>query len=270
MFDVPTRLGSLHVRTLGSGPVAVLWHSLFVDSTSWQRVQDELAGHRRLVLIDGPGHGQSLAVGRRYTVEDCAGAAGDVLDALGVPGPVDWLGSAWGGHVGIPFAAGSPERCRSLVAVSSPVHALSAAERRQITAGRAAYRLLGPVRPLVGTIAAALLGPDPEPAAVDLVRAGFRRANRRGMSEAIRCISLDRPDLGPVLARVQAPTLFVAVEGDPMWTPEQARAAAANLPHATTLVLPGRGHLSPLFDGAAELAAEVTAFWQQVPAPQAP
>ena len=39
---VPTRLGDLRVETCGSGPPAVLWHSLFVDSTTWERVREPL------------------------------------------------------------------------------------------------------------------------------------------------------------------------------------------------------------------------------------
>lgn len=34
---VPTRLGRLACRRIGSGPVAVLWHSMFVDSHTWDR-----------------------------------------------------------------------------------------------------------------------------------------------------------------------------------------------------------------------------------------
>jgi pimeloyl-ACP methyl ester carboxylesterase len=33
------------------------------------------------------------------------------------------VGNAWGGHVGIVFAAAHPDRCRSLIAVGAPVHA---------------------------------------------------------------------------------------------------------------------------------------------------
>jgi hypothetical protein len=36
---VPIRLGPLQVQTIGAGPPTVLWHSLFVDSTTWTRVQ---------------------------------------------------------------------------------------------------------------------------------------------------------------------------------------------------------------------------------------
>jgi hypothetical protein len=32
-----------------------------------------------------------------------------VLDAVSVPKPVDWLGNAWGGHVGLTPAANSPD-----------------------------------------------------------------------------------------------------------------------------------------------------------------
>ena len=35
---IPTRVGSLAVRVVGEGPPAVLWHSLFVDDRSWDRV----------------------------------------------------------------------------------------------------------------------------------------------------------------------------------------------------------------------------------------
>ncbi len=125
-----TRLGPLHVQTAGSGPPAVLWHSLFADSTTWIRVREPLASVRRLVLIDGPAHGPNPPAPRRFTLGDCAGAAADVLDHLHIGEPVDWLGNAWGGHVGIVFAAARPGRCRTLTAIGAPVHALTGPERQ--------------------------------------------------------------------------------------------------------------------------------------------
>ena len=78
----PTRIGALRVRTMGSGPPAALWHSLFVDSSTWARVEEGLACHRRLLIIDGPCHGASAPTTDRFTLDDCAGAACDVLDHL--------------------------------------------------------------------------------------------------------------------------------------------------------------------------------------------
>jgi hypothetical protein len=36
---VDTRLGRLHAEVDGDGPPAVMWHSLFVDSTRWARLR---------------------------------------------------------------------------------------------------------------------------------------------------------------------------------------------------------------------------------------
>jgi pimeloyl-ACP methyl ester carboxylesterase len=106
---VETRLGALAVRVRGEGAVAVLWHSLFVDDSTWNRVEEDLARARRLVIITGPGHGASPDPGRRYNMDECAEAAADVLAALGIDKPVDWLGNAWGGHVGGQMARAVPD-----------------------------------------------------------------------------------------------------------------------------------------------------------------
>jgi pimeloyl-ACP methyl ester carboxylesterase len=261
---VPTRLGPLHVETAGSGPPAVLWHSLFVDSATWNRVRAPLAAERRLILIDGPNHGGSPPVRRPFTGEQCAGAAVDVLDHLGIREPVDWLGNAWGGHAGVLFAAAHPDRCRSLVALGAPVHALTSAERRRIRLLAALYLTAGPgavVKPLTD----ALLGPktrteDPEGAAI--VAGGFRRAERRGMFDAIRWLSLRRTDLGPVLGRLETPTLLTTNADDVMWTVAAARAAAAHLRNGALAILPGSGHIGPLLQAAPEVVTLVTAFWR--------
>ena len=52
---IETNVGSLAVRERGEGRPAVLWHSLFIDERSWERVEEDLSAERRLVLITGPG-----------------------------------------------------------------------------------------------------------------------------------------------------------------------------------------------------------------------
>jgi pimeloyl-ACP methyl ester carboxylesterase len=91
---VDTKVGRLHVETDGDGPPAVLWHSLFVDSTTWSPLRPLLRQDRRLIVIDGPGHGKSGWPAADFALDDCADAAFEVLDAVGVPESVDWLGNA--------------------------------------------------------------------------------------------------------------------------------------------------------------------------------
>jgi pimeloyl-ACP methyl ester carboxylesterase len=261
---VATRLGPLRVETAGSGLPAVLWHSLFVDSTTWDRVRAPLAAERRLVIIDGPNHGGSPPVRQPFTLDGCAAAAADVLDHLGIAGPVDWLGNAWGGHVGIVFAAAHPDRCRSLIALGAPVQPLGDADRRRIRLLRGVYRIAGP-GPVISPLIDALLGPKAragDPGAAAIVAGAFRRARRRGMFDAIGWVSLRRPDLTPELGRLPMPTLLTTNPDDPEWDTAAAGAAAARLRDGALVVLPGSGRVGPLLQAAAAVASLVTAFWR--------
>ncbi len=262
---VPTRLGDLRVEVCGAGPPAVLWHSLFVDSTTWERVRGPLSAVRRLIIIDGPSHGGSAAASRIFTLEECAGAALDVLDYLGVTAPVDWVGNAWGGHVGVLVAASS-DRCRSVVTIGTPVHALTPRERAKCTVLVGVYRLTGPIGPLMNAVSDALLGPHStarKPADARLVRDALRRAPRPGLYLAMRSVMLNRRDLTSALAAVTAPTLVVAGADDAMWTSDQARAAAELPSRGTCCVVPGGGHVAPLLDGASALTEVLTTFWRE-------
>ncbi|MBO9626678.1 MAG: alpha/beta fold hydrolase [Microbacterium sp.] len=246
---VPTRVGELRVRVEGAGPVAVLWHSLYVDDGSWDRVAPALRAERTLVRITGPGHGGSEARRAPYTLDDCAAAAVEVLDALGLSGPVDWVGNAWGGHTGIVLAAADPGRVRSLAAFNAPVQALSPQEAKGPRLLVALYRTLGPIPLAVNALLRALLSETTrtsDPEAVGYVTRCLRGANRRGLVNAMRSISLQRPDLRPLLPGIDTPVLLVATPGNPLWTPEQARAAAALMPRAEVAVVERAGHLTPL------------------------
>ena len=262
---ITTRVGPLHVQVTGSGPPALLWHSLFVDSTTWDRLRPHLTADRRLVLVDGPNHGANPRQRTSFSLDDCVGAAVDVLDHLSIHGPVDWLGNAWGGHVGILFADAHPERCRSLMAIGAPIPALSGVERRRIQLLATLFLVGGPrlvLRPLLD----ALVGPairaeDRDGAAI--VADAFTRAGHLGMYDAVRWLSLRRTDLTPVLERLDTPTLLVTAKTDPMWTIPATQAAAAHLRHGTIAIVPGDGHIGPLLEATPELANLITAFWRE-------
>jgi pimeloyl-ACP methyl ester carboxylesterase len=260
---IATRVGPLYVRQVGAGPPAVLWHSLFVDSASWQRVAPHFSAERRLIMIDGPGHGASGDLGGRYTLPDCAEAAVEVLAALGVAGPVDWVGNAWGGHVGITLAAAHPERLRSLVAIGTPVAAYTAAEARRTRLLLTLHRLLGAAGFIRTAVAKTLLAPatrkrDPE--AVDYVRSQLGGANRRRLRNAVVSISLGREDLTGLLPAIGVPTLFVTGDDHGGCTPEQARAAIALIPGGRLAIVPAAAYLAPL-EQPGETARLVRAFW---------
>lgn len=260
---IATRLGRLNVDVDGSGPPAVLWHSLFVDSTSWDRLRRQLATRRTLILVDGPGHGRSQPPPGPFDVADCAAAADEILDALAMPRPVDWLGNAWGGHVGVQFAASQPQACRSLITVASPIRSLTSGERRLVLLVHYVHRVTGP-RLLASPVTDELLGrklrrSDPEAAAA--VRAAFTGADRSGMSEAIRSISLNRADATDHLTAIKAPTLMVAGADHTMCSPADTASWAAQVPQGRSRTVDGSGPLAPLFD--TRTATLITDFWSE-------
>ena len=128
VHSVPTSTGRLavyeHAARQPGAPTALLWHSMFADSSAWAELLPALTAHRRLLVIDGPGYGASAPLRHRSSIAESALVAEEVLGHLGVS-QVDWLGNGWGGHAGLHLAATRPERVRSLVAISAPVSALT-------------------------------------------------------------------------------------------------------------------------------------------------
>ena len=260
---IDTAVGRLKVTTAGAGAPAVLWHSLFADERSWQRAAAELARDRRLVLITGPGHGASGDPDRRYDLLQCARAAEEVIDALGVAEPVDWVGNAWGGHVGIRFATAYPSRVRSLVTLGTPVQSLATAERVRTRFLLLVHRLMGPTGFLVDAVVETLLSArtrasDPE--AVELVRSSFVEANPVRMRNAVVSISLHREDLAALLPGITIPTLMITGDQHSGWTPAQSAAAIARMPDARAAVVADAAYLVPLEQPDAVVGL-IRGFW---------
>jgi len=260
---VDTEVGRLAVRVIGHGLPAVLWHSLFVDERSWQRLESQLAETRRLILITGPGHGTSPDPGRRYTLDDCAAAARTILNILDVNEPVDWVGNAWGGHVGLVFAAQWPSRCRTLVTLGAPIQALNRVERARTIALLLAYRLFGHAGFVEDGVVKVLLSPKTrteDPGAVELVKDCLASADAAALRNAVKSISLRRANLTAYLPEVLAPTLFITGSDHKGWTPQQATAASRLLPHGSSAVVADAAYLTPL-EAPDETASLVRQFW---------
>lgn len=260
---IETVLGPLMVHRTGTGGPALLWHSLFVDSGTFDAVVEDLARQRELFLVDGPGHGDSPGPRRLYSLEDCAAAAGQILDSLGISAPVEWVGNAWGGHVGIVFARRFPSRCRTLTTIGTPPYPLSRPERLQMSLLVFLYRMAGP-GPFKGMLVEALAGPGAgktAPAAAAAVGEAFRRGNRGGKYWAMRSVMLHRPDLRPVLPEVHVPTLMLAARDDPRNDPEEAERAARSVPDGRFVQVTGAGHVAPMLIAPGEVTQHVLHFW---------
>jgi pimeloyl-ACP methyl ester carboxylesterase len=260
---VNTDLGRLHVRRTGVGPPVVLWHSLFVDSGSWGPLIDMLARERTVYAIDGPSHGRSDPVRRDFTFEEVVTAAEQAMDELGFTEPVDWIGNAWGGHVGIRLATGP--RLKTLTTIGTPVQGFTTTEK--ITKAWplvGTYRLAGPTRFVVGLLFSSLVGKNSLAAQPDqaAAMASFRDADRAGMYHAMRSMMLRRTGIEHLLGRIAVPTLVMTVRDDITgWRPDEAHRTCAAIPDCRVEEVAGTGHISPLLIDRDRVLGLVADFW---------
>jgi pimeloyl-ACP methyl ester carboxylesterase len=262
-------MGRLHVRRLGAGPPVVLWHSLFVDSRSWDGIVDVLARTRSVYTIDGPSHGKSDGVRRDFTFDECVTAAVQVLDELGLAEPADWVGNAWGGHVGIRLAAAATPRLRTVTTIGTPIQGFTGKQKlMQAWPLLLAYRLTGPSAFITRPLFAELIGADaiaavPDRAAV--VIDSFRAADRNPMFHAMRSMMLHRKGMQDLLERVSVPTLVLSVRDDVTgWRPDEARATCTAIADCRVEEVAGRGHISPLLIDTARVAQLIDEFLTSV------
>ena len=265
---VSTDLPRLHVRRTGTGPPVVLWHSLFVDSRSWGPLVDVLARDRTVYTIDGPSHGKSEAVHRDFTFEECVAAADQALDRLGLTEPVDWVGNAWGGHIGIRLATAERCRLRTLTTIGTPVQAFTLGEK--LTKGWPlvqSFRLVGPIGFLKKQLSDSLLGSEAVAAQPDhaaTVMASFAEADRNGMVHAMRSMMMHRAGIEDLLPRIAVPTLVMSVRDDAMgWRPDEARETCAAIPDCRVEAVAGGGHVAPLLVDRDRIAALLNDFWNK-------
>ncbi|WP_435770696.1 alpha/beta fold hydrolase [Nocardioides sp. SYSU DS0651] len=258
---VRTRLGELHVRVVGRGTPTILWPSMFVDSHTWDPVVPLLPSGREYLLVDPPGLGLSEPLREASDIATAAVAATDLLEGLGVGEPVDFVGNAFGGHVGFKLAT-EPGVLRSLVAVSSPAEPVPPALRRQIRMLLPLLRAAGAVGPVRQAILDGMV--TDASAADDAVRrvvlASLRRPTRRSMALAVRSFILNRVDVSGEIPDIRVPSLFVASDDRGDWSPEDAARTAARTPLAEAVTISGARTLVPLEQPEA-LASHVRRFW---------
>jgi pimeloyl-ACP methyl ester carboxylesterase len=268
---VSTDLGRLHVQRMGSGPPVVLWHSLFVDSRSWGPLVEELGRQRTVYTIDGPSHGKSDPVATDFTFEEVVACAEQALDRLGLTDAVDWVGNAWGGHVGIRLATG--HRLRTLTTIGTPVAGFTVGEKlTKAWPLVGMYRFAGPTGLVVRLLFDSLVGREaiaaqPEQAAT--VMASFREVDRTGMYHAMRSMMLQRTGIEDLLSSIAVPTLVMTVRDDVTgWRPDEARRTCSAIPDCRVEEVAGTGHVSPLLIDRDRILQLVTEFWNSpVPKP---
>jgi pimeloyl-ACP methyl ester carboxylesterase len=228
--------------TAGSGPPLLLLHGGRDNARCWYAQLPDLARHVRVIAFDARAHGETRVFDGDYSLAACVEDALAVLDAHGVRRTAV-LGYSMGAGIGVRLALAAPERIAALVLVGFGGNA-EAARPEDVPALRAAWAADQATLATAGLEAlfprrlARMFSPAfaADAAAVARYRAAFLASDPTELARR------PLPDLSVVnLAAVTAPTLVVAGEDDAVFSPALGQAAAAVMPNARFVVLPG-GH----------------------------
>ncbi len=247
-----------------AGPPAVLIHGLGLRSGIWEAHLPALAAERRVVAYDLWGHGESAALPGPASLALFAGQLLGLLDHLGIPRAA-LVGFSLGGMINRRVAIDAPERVAGLAILNSP-HERAPEEQARVEARARDTAAGGPGANLEETLAR-WLTPEFRAGHPERVAeiAAWVRANdpadyaacRRVLAEGVR--ELIRP--APPIA---CPALVMTSERDSGSTPAMARAIAAEIPGARTLIVPGLQHLG-LIEAPGAFAGPLAEFLARLP-----
>lgn len=276
------RLGlDVRVQEVGEGPAVLFVHGASNAGASWATLVAQLEGFR-CVLLDRPGCGLSDPVGLRFDDVDEFGRyadalAVDVLDALDLP-RAHLVGTSYGGYLVVRAAAAHPGRVDRLVtfgwsmgapAIYTPMAMRLSSARWMGWLGARMPPTERAVRMILRQVGLghALDSGGFSQVAVDWFRSLLRDTNTMGneLAAGPRIMtpigglndSIVLP--GSLLAKVQAPSLFLWGEDDPMGGAEVARAFVDQFPHAALEMMPNAGH-AVWMDDAGHVAEATTRF----------
>ena len=185
-----------------------------------------------------------------YTVDDMADDAAALLDALGIE-RAHIVGASMGGMIVQAFAIRHPEKTLSLCSIMSTTGNRDVGQPNPEAMGA----LLAPPPQNRdeamerGVAAQKVIGSKTHPLDEQRVReraalAYDRSFYPKGMARQLVGI-MASPDRTDALGAVEAPTLVIHGEEDPLVTPTGGEATAKAVPGADLLMLPGMGHDLP-------------------------
>jgi pimeloyl-ACP methyl ester carboxylesterase len=270
---VRTARGPVEVASTGEGPALLVVHGIAGDWRQARTVAEDLSPHARVLLVTRPGYGRTPLSSGGTALEQAA-LYRAALDSLGVERAVV-LGISGGGPSAYSFAAISPDRCAGLLLCCAVRSAAS--EEPAVMAGMRRLAAVPGVWSALATTARAITavrraaGREGAPDLTGLTPVEREQLDR---SEVLAALVRFEQDRGRMLRGrglrndtrqfaavppvwpdgIAVPTAVLHGDADEVVPVSHAHDYAAAVPGAQLHVLPGLGHVVPLF--ARELLAD--------------
>ncbi len=223
-------------------PVLMLIHGVTVTAElNWAKVLAPLSRHFRVVAMDLRGHGDGIAVGGRFRLEDCADDVAALAKVLGI-GSFVAVGYSMGGMIAQlvwrrhgPMVSGLVLCATARNVLGSPAEKLAALTLPSAAAAIQWNPLLQPVSAEI--LGLTLLGPVGDPATAAWARAQLRRTPLGTALSAVQAVS-EFTSHGWI-SQVDVPAAVVVTTQDRIVPPGRQRKLAAAIPGASVHGLAG-------------------------------
>lgn len=249
---------SLYLEQQGSGPEMVLLHGWGLHGGVWAPVREALAAHFHLTVVDLPGFGRSDPPAE-FSLPALAAAVG-----AEVPAGAVWLGWSLGGLVAQQAAADGVAMNGLILTASTPRFVTAAdwseAMEAEVLDGFAAELATDYRATLQRFLALQARGSERAREELRGLRGQlFDHGEPAAEALAGGLELLRASDLRPQLVGIEIPTLWLHGERDTLVPPAAAEAAAAAMPRAESVCIPGAGH-APFLSHPEPFVEAVKAF----------
>lgn len=227
----------------------------------WARQLPVFGREYRTIALDHRGTGDSDPVDQPYSVRDMADDAAAVLDALGIA-RTHVVGISLGGGVALQFALAHPERLARLILISTtaggPTHAPASQEILALLVPQPALEVGERARRNYARIMAPGYT-ERHPEELERIVETARYRPQTPQSYVLQLQAALTHDVGQQLGQIQAPTLVIHGDQDPLVVPANGQYLAQHIPHARLILYPNVGHI-PIIEVAAQFNRDVLAF----------
>ncbi|MEI6750112.1 MAG: alpha/beta hydrolase [Bacteroidota bacterium] len=234
----------IYTKVEGEGLPVLLLHSLWGDSTLFNRLAKQLSLKFKIIRIDFPGHGNSTSPKINFTFKEFAIVLNDILEKLGIAGKIAFIGHSMGGFAALAFAKEFDEKTAAIVLMHTY---LNSSDHKSTTLRERQAKLINQNRKelLLQVTNRSNFAPrnaDKFQTEFDQLTYTANRVTQKGALAGIHAINTREYSLHFIKIS-KIPTLIVIGKQDQVYNPEDQLSEYSNLAHAELLTLINSGHL---------------------------
>ncbi len=259
MPKVHTNGIDLYYEIHGTGPLLVLIAGVGYGLWFWHKIAPALAGHFQVITFDNRGAGQTDKPDGPYTVPMMAADTAGLLDALGIQRAAV-LGHSLGGYIAQELVLARPELVGRLILAATnhggPNAIPITAEALEVLTNREGDPVELVKRGIAVAAAPGFVERYPDVAQELLA---YRLTNpvppAQYQAQVMAGAAMATTSFEDRLHEIRVPTLVLFGEHDKVVPPGNAELLARKIPGAQVKLLPGVGHIFPVEDPDATVAA---------------